>query len=164
MPVPELATCRYQRFHPTLGAPIRTTVGAPRWKLPYEIAEHFKLITPPREILKFGREAYVERYLDMLEALGVERIRDETIEIADRLKASTLVFLCFEDLTNPDVFCHRRLFADWWTEKTGETVPEVGELRSADVRKHDVPDVTKPAAGQQLSLLEQARIQRATVR
>ena len=36
-----------------------------------------------------------------------------------------LVLLCYEDLTKPGLRCHRRLFANWWCENTGDVVPEL---------------------------------------
>jgi hypothetical protein len=40
--------------------------------------------------------------------------------------------LCFEDLTKPGLWCHRRPFANWWLENTGEVVPEL----EPDVRQN----------------------------
>jgi hypothetical protein len=36
-----------------------------------------------------------------------------------------VVLLCFEDLTKPGEWCHRRSFAAWWDEKTGQKVDEL---------------------------------------
>ena len=46
-------------------------------------------------------------------------------DCAERAKNQHLVLLCFEDLTQPGLKCHRRLFATWWHENTGEAVPEL---------------------------------------
>jgi hypothetical protein len=44
------------------------------------------------------------------------------------------VCLCFEDLTKPGLWCHRQIFARWWTEETGEAVPEL----EPDVRQEQL--------------------------
>jgi hypothetical protein len=40
--------------------------------------------------------------------------------------APLLALLCYEDLSEPGTFCHRRMFAEWWSERTGEKVEELG--------------------------------------
>ena len=35
-----------------------------------------------------------------------------------------MILLCYEDVTNPDEWCHRTVFAKWWEDNTGETVEE----------------------------------------
>jgi hypothetical protein len=39
--------------------------------------------------------------------------------------AKGVVLLCFEDLSKPGEWCHRRAFATWWEEQTGEKVEEL---------------------------------------
>lgn len=46
---------------------------------------------------------------------------DTILEQAKALGLQDIVFLCYE---KPGRFCHRRVFAKWLQEKTGETVEE----------------------------------------
>lgn len=46
---------------------------------------------------------------------------DTILEQAKALGLQDIVFLCYE---KPGRFCHRRIFAEWLQEKTGETVEE----------------------------------------
>ena len=39
-----------------------------------------------------------------------------------------LVLLCW---CSPGEFCHRRIWADWYLEKTGQEVPELGFAEAA---------------------------------
>ena len=38
------------------------------------------------------------------------------------LDETTVVLLCFENLAKPGLWCHRTMFAEWWTGETGELV------------------------------------------
>lgn len=127
----QLFTNRYQRFHPGQGAPVRTTVGAPRYPLPYELAGFAKLLAPSYAMLKMAEGSYRLIYLERLEAAGVDLISEQLAEIADHAGEDRLVLLCFCDLSvpPPDGWCHRRMFAGWWQEQTGQEVPELGERR-----------------------------------
>ena len=46
---------------------------------------------------------------------------DTIQEQAKAFGLQDIVFLCYE---KPGRFCHRRVFAEWLPEKTGETVEE----------------------------------------
>lgn len=124
----DLATCTYQEFQPSMGVPVRTTVGHPRFKLPYSLAGHAKLIAPTWAMLKLPHDAYTFTYRRHLAAHGAERIAAELTQIHTSARAghAPLVLLCFDRLDEPDGWCHRTMFADWWLEQTGQGVPELG--------------------------------------
>jgi hypothetical protein len=128
-----LATCSYSEFQPAMGVPVRFTVGYPfRLRLAYKPAGHAKLITPTRDMLSLPEDAYTFRYLQILNSAGVNAIRGELAAIAG--PGGRVVLLCFERLNEPAKkpgghnWCHRSLFAQWWTQQTGEDVPELGKL------------------------------------
>jgi hypothetical protein len=124
-----LATCSYTEFRTDMGVPVRFTVGAPRWRLPYTIAGHAKLITPTRAMLSLPYDAYSLTYRRNLDAVGVQAIRDELAAIAG---SGQVVLLCYERLNERDKtsgepkWCHRSIWATWWQDRTGEQVPELG--------------------------------------
>lgn len=120
-----LATCTYQEFQPAMGVPIRTTVGSPRFKLGYQLAGHATLITPPRSALKLPRDAFTLIYRRGLDAAGVDQIRYQLAQLAGG-KDQRLVLLCFDRLDRDGVWCHRTIFREYWQERTGEPVPELG--------------------------------------
>lgn len=123
----KLATSRYQSADLILDsrlAPVRITLGHPRFRLGYELAGNCRLLAPTREIFGLEQEGFTRRYLKLLERRGVDQIRVALDEIAGSTPAPGLVLLCFENVLAGE-FCHRRLFADWWVRNTGEPVPEL---------------------------------------
>lgn len=124
----KLATCTYQEFTPTMGTPVRTTAGHPRFPLTYQLGGIARSVTPTRDLLKIEAEdAYEWAYRRLLAARGLDTIREELTAIAGVNDLdSPLVLLCFDKLSKPGNWCHRTMFARWWTEETGEPVPELG--------------------------------------
>jgi hypothetical protein len=100
---------------------IRISVGHPRWKLPYQVAGAIPGLAPDRAWIGIERAEYDPLYRAKLDAAGVEKIRAEIRALTDERPA---VLLCFESLMD-GAWCHRRIFADWWQEKTGEIVAEL---------------------------------------
>jgi hypothetical protein len=140
-----LATCSYLEFTHDMGTPIRFTFGYPRFlKLAYKIAGHAKLITPTRAILDIGaQDAYALAYRRHLNDQGTAAIRDELTRLVPG--GGQVVLLCFERLNEVDKkthapkWCHRTIFGEWWTEQTGDNVPELGN------HTHTTPTPTEPA-------------------
>jgi hypothetical protein len=100
-------------------------VSPPRWPLPYELAGNLTPLAPVglREIEDRGE--FERRYVERLERFGVERARTILRGFADAYEAPGCVLLCFEDLAKPGEWCHRRVFAAWWEEQTGQPVQEL---------------------------------------
>jgi uncharacterized protein YeaO (DUF488 family) len=107
--------------------------GGPRGlKMPYKYrmlrAEPF---APSKNLLSWWRrpgtrtsedeEVYEREYLLQLEEAGVERIAEQ-LEDKAAGASGTVILLCHEE---PGEFCHRRLFARWWQETTGQEIPEL---------------------------------------
>ena len=83
---------------------------------------------------------FEEVYVKKLERLGVDRIMEGLTKISVEEGGKDLCLLCFEDLTKPGEVCHRRMFADWWTERTGKDVPELESCGST----HNRPNLQNP--------------------
>jgi hypothetical protein len=54
----------------------------------------------------------------------VDRIAAVLKVISDEEGGEALALLCFEDVHAGQV-CHRRMFAQWWEERTGQRVEEL---------------------------------------
>jgi hypothetical protein len=125
----DLATSRYQAAD-LIEASGRTAVGItrgyPRFKLRYPVVANLRQLAPTREMIRVDdADVFEEMYRNRLEDLGVGGVRELLTMCAERANNERLAMLCYEDLTKPGQRCHRRLFATWWQESTGEVVPEL---------------------------------------
>ena len=124
---PRIVTARYHNrklADRAQYAVIRSSVGAPRWMT---TDGDLKAMWPERAWLDLPLAEYKPKYLAKLEQFGVlafavelERLR---VELADR----TLVLCCYEDLRDPSQWCHRRMFAEWFTAQHGYAIDELEE-------------------------------------
>lgn len=127
----ELFTCRYQGFEPAMGTPVRITLSAPRWTLPYALEHQVREAAPSREYFGSPRPDFERAYRAQLDSFGVDFFGPRFQEVAVAGRDLRLVLLCFEDLAKPGEWCHRRMFATWWREQAGAQVRELGPLGPA---------------------------------
>jgi hypothetical protein len=82
-----------------------------------------------RELADQGPEVFAEAYFAQLEELSLRSLRRALAEIERfaREEGKEAVLCCFEGLKKPGQYCHRRMFADWYRQKTGTTIPELGQ-------------------------------------
>lgn len=121
-----IATSRYHARDLILAsglAPVRVTVGAPKFPLGFDLAGASSMLAPHGA---FGRDLddqeFAAVYRQRLDRFGVDAIRSQLQTLAG--DAPGVVLLCFEDV-HAGQSCHRRVFARWWEERTGEEVPEL---------------------------------------
>jgi hypothetical protein len=108
--------------------PVRITVGHPRLRLGYELGGRLPCLYPDRSLLAIDDPAVFEAsYRRQLDTVGVDSIASEFAAISADQDGRGLVLLCFEDVDLlGEQSCHRRIFAHWWEEQTGQVVPELG--------------------------------------
>ncbi|MEU2206243.1 DUF488 family protein [Streptomyces hygroscopicus] len=123
-----LFTNRYQAYQPPQGVPVRITLGAPRSRLAYQLRHVVRELAPRKEYFSKPLPEFTSAYRADLDRLGATWIAARLQEIAETEKEHRLVLLCFEDLTDPAQWCHRRIFAKWWKDVTGDEVRELGRL------------------------------------
>ncbi|WP_180685853.1 DUF488 family protein [Streptomyces gossypiisoli] len=123
-----LFTNRYQAYQPPQGVPVRITLGAPRFKLPYSLNHAVRELAPSRDYLSWPEPEFTKAYRADLDRLGPVRIAERLREIAQAENDHRLVLLCFEDLSKPALWCHRRTFASWWKDTTGDEVRELSPM------------------------------------
>jgi len=71
-------------------------------------------------------EEFERAYRARLEKAGVDDLRRQLNAISARHAGRDLVLLCFEDVwRDGEDACHRRSFARWWRDQTGELVEEL---------------------------------------
>lgn len=120
-PTARLLTGRFHGFDASMGVAVAISLGKPKWPLPYEIAAEVDALKP-FGLLQLAGDEFDEAYRRRLDHIGVDTIRAALAEIAAE-HGGPLVLLCWE---RPGEHCHRRTWAAWWEDRTGETVPEVG--------------------------------------
>lgn len=80
------------------------------------------MLAPTRSMLRDGYSE--EEYLSLLESRA-DDIKEEMECLKKEAGGREIVVCCFESLKDPDQYCHRRTFADWWELETGEKVKEL---------------------------------------
>ena len=114
---------------------VRISLGTPKWKIGYNLDAEMPDLMPFGLLNKFDRYEDFERaYFARLDQKGVRRILSQLQRLESLGK--DVVLLCYEDIRKgPDDWCHRRTFAKWWQQNTGEVIPELYDT---------APDPTKP--------------------
>jgi hypothetical protein len=119
----ELFTGRYRTFEASMGVPVSITVGQPKWPLGYEIRHRIHRIAP-WGLMKLDGERFVAAYRERLDRLDVAALAERFEAISAAEGGRPPVLLCFEDV-HAGQLCHRRVFAEYWHERTGQAVPEI---------------------------------------
>jgi len=118
-----LMTSSYTKHRAEDGVAIATSIGQPKWPLPYSLDHEIRDLMP---FGLFGRDLpwneFEAGYRARLDGIGVERLRRQFDAIAARHPGQPLVLLCWEKSREP---CHRSVFGAWWREQTGQDVHEV---------------------------------------
>ena len=96
----------------------------PKYPLKYPVSGQILLLAPGWNLMKeCNRDIFEKGYRKQLNSIGAERILGEIKKF--EYPGNDLVLCCFEDIRNPELFCHRTVFAEWWAEQTGEIIPEL---------------------------------------
>jgi hypothetical protein len=126
--VPILYTARFANpalvTHPS--AKVQISLGAPKFPLPYALQQLLEL-APAGWMLNKPEAEFAIAYTGLLERRGgVEFFAERFIEVARTAGVDQLALLCYENLTKPGAWCHRRILATW-LERTGQVVEELPE-------------------------------------
>ncbi len=124
-----VATSRYfarQKVIDSGLAPVGTTTGAPRFPLGYELAGNIGLLAPYglREF-EDDKTRFEVAYRARLDGFGVVKIQRLLEAFAKATESPGVVLLCYEQLADPEQWCHRTMFGNWWREQTGDEVAEL---------------------------------------
>jgi hypothetical protein len=133
-----LAPSRYQNKAVSQSglAPVGITRGYPRFPLGYELFAFERSLAPNREQFQMHDcAAFTDSFLQMLDAKSSEVMAtiNRHATGASALGFCGLVLLCYEDLTEPGRWCHRRILAQWLNTRHGLIVDELAtSLRIGD--------------------------------
>lgn len=105
--------------------PVQISLGAPRFRTGYTILARLYDLAPGRAWMNARYDDYKKKYLAQMHEKGFSAVVDMLYEVFVENGRKPLVLLCFEDVRNPEDFCHRRIWADWYEDLTGNEVPEL---------------------------------------
>ena len=140
----QVATCSFAEFRPEAGQiPVRASLGFPRYKLHYTIPQgaFVRDIAPSRAYWNEPFEEFQRQYWAQLDRRGLGAVSDQLHAIVEANHGDTAVVLCFENLTKKP-FCHRTMFAAWWTGHTGDEVLELGAVPRRSGGTGEAPQAT----------------------
>ena len=143
--------------------PVGISLGAPKFKLGYEVREQCYSLAPKGAMLHLPYDQYKTAYMAKLDAIGRDRIICMVQRMEERAdeECKDLVLLCFEDIRKPEEWCHRRLFAEWWMNNTGEIIDELEDPTPPKMAAQQITEEPKAEAkpaepeegiGEQMSL------------
>lgn len=112
---PELKTGKY--------TVVGISRGTPRFALGYELAGKQYELAPDRSMWDKPGHIFRKMYFAKMDRLGAKAINN-ILERYERL-GKDVVLVCYEDIRVEGEECHRRDFADWWKETTGELIEEL---------------------------------------
>ena len=111
--------------------PVGISRGVPRGEKAKQLPYRYKRLPalfPSSDLLKrwnarkISPHEYTPVYRGYLDSLGLEEVTGQLEKKSAENGGKPLVLLCF---CAPGAFCHRRVWADWYFEKTGQEVPEL---------------------------------------
>jgi len=134
--------------------PVGISLGTPKWPLGYEVREQCYSLAPKGFMLNLEKDEYREAYFQKLDDLGREKIFGIVSRLDEKARAENkeLVLLCYEDVRNPDEWCHRTMFAEWWGINVGEVIEE---LPDSSIPKSKKKEISKPIEEKPKEVYEQ---------
>jgi hypothetical protein len=117
-----LWTARYGAIDPSIGVPVQTSIGTPRW-VGYGL-HRWDTVMPWGLLGEHDQEVFTRAYRHRLH----QRTRRILAELADLHAAYDgwpLLLGCYEDLRDGTRWCHRRVLAGWLSEHLAVEIPDV---------------------------------------
>jgi hypothetical protein len=148
---PELKTGKYTT--------VRIALGSPKWDLGYVMDGAINDLMPNGLFKKYDhdRAAFEREYRKNLDRIGADKILRQLIQY--ERKGKDVVLLCYEDVRKPGDWCHRTMFAAWWTEKTGEVIEELTDPVTIKPPKTPITAKTAKDAAPQVDSLQMTLFQ-----
>jgi len=140
----KVATSRYQNGEVIVDsglAPVRITLGHPRWQLPYTLAGTLLDLAPERAWMKSEEDVFERHMNAKLFRVGATRITEMVESMA--IGYAGVVLLCYEKIPGPD-FCHRTMVADWMNTNLGWDVQELEDRSKPSKPRKRKPDTPTP--------------------
>ena len=121
--MPQIFTTSFRRYRPEMGTAVVTSLGLPKWLPEAQSWPRCWVITPTPTLFHLADDdEFARLYVERLDRFGAQKISRALQRIAVEHQAGKLVLLCHESDWDS---CHRKLFAAWLMEATGELCREM---------------------------------------
>ncbi|MDR2170525.1 MAG: hypothetical protein LBP59_10320 [Planctomycetaceae bacterium] len=126
------------------------TIIAPTWEMVKELTDqsvyreaYFKILESVGvNKIRAAFEAFETNKQIVLENQQCKSVKtcrpiDKQANVNATLSTNCLkpvVLLCYEDVSKVGQWCHRRMFAEWWENKTGEIIEELSDKPKAEIK------------------------------
>jgi len=107
----------------------------PKYPLGYDVDAYLTELRPDRFMMGLQDDAFPIVYVAKLERQGVDVIRQRLDEIRATHGEREILLLCYECVKDAGYGCHRQLFARWWKQKTGESIEELDDPGTKEVKR-----------------------------
>lgn len=112
--------------------------------LPYKMKAVVPAIVPTPDIMMLTTGEQREAYRHHLDARGVDVIQRGISRVQAQARGMPIVLLSYNDMFSKNqLYDIRRVFADWWEERTGEVVPEI-QYAEPNVQEGELPTIGTP--------------------
>ena len=116
--------------------PVGISLGRPKFSLGYKLYEQCYMLAPTRAMWNIvSDEDFEVAYVNNLEKIGKEKIRETLEMIMDRADGKDVVLLCFEDVRDESQCCHRTMLAKWLNENFETDVRELYDPSEVKLKK-----------------------------
>ena len=127
--IPKLKTCSYAAYRRDMGTAVRITLSPPRYiTLPdprysrYKVWPYIAELAPQARYFKAPEAVFDREYLAQLDRLAADIYRKLTWIEPEH---GALVLCCYEKRISGPHDCHRRLAANWLSDRLGVEIPEM---------------------------------------
>ena len=128
---PELKTGKYY----TVGI----TLGKPRFSLGYVENDHCYALAPDKSMWGKTHEEFTRLYEGKLNRMGTAGVKRFIDSFVNRATGRDVVMLCYEDVRDPEQFCHRTTLADWLNRYVGMDIKELPDPTPVKYKKKPKP-------------------------
>lgn len=103
---------------------IGISLSGPRFALGHTVSKSLRCLAPSGDMQTIeDYETFRNLYIAKLDSSNaIEEVQSVLSGLTDD---ADVVFLCFEDIRKEGVWCHRTIFADWFSKKTSVSVFEL---------------------------------------
>lgn len=116
----------------------------------YPVSGNIQMLAPNWRIFReYDREKFDSGYRHQLEEIGIDRVMNALFETEDDRK--DVVLCCYEDVRDPNQFCHRTVLAEWIEEKTGIRIKELDDPSIPKFLKEQMKRETEAEKEKQIS-------------